>query len=253
MDLAKYLNLLRTRSLYLPSLPAFEDPWEGATGVYNADLDLTAIPPFENRSPEADRAFIESNEYGGKMLRRTVYVSCWHANESESEAMWKLYGQTGGSIAVQTTIGHLESVGPSSPADGASGIYGVRYHDLSKLPIPEQDAYNFLARYAYKRPSYRHENEIRLIHHSMNHEAMSIGSDQLDLNLAPWGKSFSVDLDSFVQKVVVSPASPSWFKEVVEDSTEKYGFNFSVQGSEMNLRPTYGFLAHNRNLMPGGF
>ncbi len=251
MDLAKYLNLIRTRSLYLPSLPKLEDEWEGATGAYDLERDLSLIPPFENRTPHTDLQFVHSTNTTGDMERHSAYVSCWHANESESEAMWKLYGQSGGSLAVQTTIESLESVGPSSPTEGPSAILSVRYRDLTTEKMDEKDVNDMLGMYAYKRPSFSHEQEVRLIHKSFNTDGMRTAENTIDYRLSPWGKNFEVDLSNFIHKVVISPKSPSWFIDVVKDTTVKYGFNFPVEESEMNLRPTYGFLTHFRTLDQG--
>jgi hypothetical protein len=37
-------------------------------------------------------------------------ISCWHINEGESDAMWKLYGSAGGGIAVQASEAALDRV-----------------------------------------------------------------------------------------------------------------------------------------------
>jgi hypothetical protein len=37
-------------------------------------------------------------------------VTCWHMNECESAAMWKLYSTAKESVCVQTTYGRLRSV-----------------------------------------------------------------------------------------------------------------------------------------------
>jgi hypothetical protein len=58
--------------------------------------------PEEQRAVERDffRRYCEHQ-------RTSFYVSCWHAQEGESAAMWKLYGQSSESIAVQTTYESL--------------------------------------------------------------------------------------------------------------------------------------------------
>jgi hypothetical protein len=54
-----------------------------------------------------------------KTLKRQVYISCWHANDDESEAMWVLYcGQKDG-IALQTSYQRLDSVLHSASVDRA--------------------------------------------------------------------------------------------------------------------------------------
>ncbi len=39
-----------------------------------------------------------------KKIREIHFVSCWHENETESEAMWKLYLKSGDGVAIQTTV-----------------------------------------------------------------------------------------------------------------------------------------------------
>lgn len=45
-----------------------------------------------------------------------MYISCWHMNEYESAAMWKLYAKSSDAIAIQTTFQKLcESIGDEVP------------------------------------------------------------------------------------------------------------------------------------------
>ncbi|MFJ5106632.1 MULTISPECIES: hypothetical protein [unclassified Glutamicibacter] len=232
MDLAKYLDLLRTESLYLSPISSFEDRWEGATGVYDLQRDVSRFKGvFENGTPDMDRRMAEGLEEAAAADRDRVFVNCWHANDFESSAMWKLYGITGNSIAIESTIEELAAVGSDEPEkQDLSTVMAVSYHDLLRTPLPHEDAFNLHARYSYKRTSFDHEKEIRLIHYQLERAK--------DRPIR--GLRFGADLSQLIERVVVSPDAAPWFKDVVSDVTAKYGFDFQVQESELNVKPTYG-------------
>ncbi len=79
----KYVDLL-LKGLYAPRCTSFEDPWEGH--VFHG---IRADP--DNKQALAatiDRA------------KHWIYASCWHANNAESYAMWRIYGQQTEAVAV---------------------------------------------------------------------------------------------------------------------------------------------------------
>lgn len=241
MDLAKYLDLLRTQSLYLSSLTAFEDPWEGATSSYNFERDLINSATQSGMDIGSVAQMLAKHEDFAASQRQAVYVSCWHANDYESEAMWKLYGMTGNSIAIESSIERLASSSREDTSeDGPTSLVAVRYRDLAKQSLPHEDAFNMLSKHAYKRLSFQHEREVRLIHLLIDTKKMSTGSNSFSYDLAPTGRPIAVDLEMLVSRVVVSPKAQPWFREVVLDATKKYLFNFSIDESEMNSKPTYG-------------
>jgi hypothetical protein len=106
MDLAKFICLLRDKSLYFSRLDHLGDPWEGAKGERNNKQtwddhyfrffqDAIRNPPKgyvcertdEEINAEASRLLHEM-ELGGAYEQKTIYVSCWHENDAESEAFW---------------------------------------------------------------------------------------------------------------------------------------------------------------------
>ena len=44
----------------------------------------------------------------GKYYKNNTFVSCWHINGNESDAMWKIYSNKKG-IAIKTTIDKLKN------------------------------------------------------------------------------------------------------------------------------------------------
>jgi hypothetical protein len=97
LDFTKYVSLLETKQLYFPRADQFEDPYEGAwssEGVRwlrdpqrNGGLPLRAV---EKLISDTDQQ------------RKKMFISCWHANEQESAAMWKLYLQSNEGMAIRS-------------------------------------------------------------------------------------------------------------------------------------------------------
>ena len=86
LDVAKLADLLVTKSLYFPTLAQLSDPWEGTL----PDTDAADMNSFRVKH----RDELSSSQEGRWVLkhpakqRERAFVSCWHANEVESHAMW---------------------------------------------------------------------------------------------------------------------------------------------------------------------
>ena len=188
MSLDKFIDLLSTKSLYMSPVTAFKksDPYEGQEHPQVAQLWADIFGPFEEDFAKVVRqmeilsignsvdmeAFAalksridhmpEERDRIGCKMRHSVRGCCWHANDGESEAMWKIYGDSGKSVAIVSTVGALAS---SLLADGIEeviDIVPVKYLDfrLKYLPAKLKD---FKGRITVtKRVAYEHEREIRL-------------------------------------------------------------------------------------------
>lgn len=254
MDLPKFIDLLRTSSLYFASLPTMEDEWEGAVaplGDSTASVDFL-LSAFGGTT-ESARSFIDSQERHNDASRAGVFINCWHRSEVESAAMWKLYEPTGRGIAIHSTVGHLCS---SIQDAKESQLVEVQYVDFNRRG--SLDVYNLDRRYSYKRESFRHEQELRLQHFDLmplrpktafelaenpplSEQSPTVDYENvIDLSTLPAGKHFSVDLTQLVQGLVVAPDAPGWFIEVVRDIAARYGHSFPVSSSAMLHRPRYG-------------
>lgn len=84
-------------------------------------------------------------------------VNCWHANEHESAAMWKLYLKSDEGIAIQSTYKRLKE----SIIDDEDVLIGkVNYIDYETDIIDPNNQYGSLI---HKRKSFEHEKEIRAV------------------------------------------------------------------------------------------
>jgi len=104
MDLAKFLSILDTRSLYFTRLDQLADfdPFEGYYTNLNIQFDNI---PFENmpeewkeqngiKTKEIYDTIIQSNRRTREFVkynREVTFVNSWHIKEYESAAMWNLY------------------------------------------------------------------------------------------------------------------------------------------------------------------
>ena len=256
MDLSKFVSLLAHRSLYFSCLEnlALGDPFEGfvpkqqarrlaASAKEQIDLLERELHKYEreaesfhlpNQSPwnfapiatatvqrEITTRKIARFREDMKLteLRKSFAASCWHANENESEAMWRIYSALGSGVAIETTVGNLRSV-----LDAAENIQiaRVRYIDF-EVETDEDSKSLFLL---CKRKSFQHEQEVRAIVH-----------------VKKPGSSLSIpcDLSALITRVYVSPSATTVFEDAVRQlcSGILNGLKFSVQRSRLLEPPNY--------------
>jgi len=200
MSFAKFVWLLARESLYFSRLDQYDDWWEGLL--------------------RRDR-----NVEGKKYIRYNKYINCWHMNDSESDAMWKLYGNPAGeTVAIQTNVGRLTKSLEKCPIDVYIGR--IKYEEKN---IPEGNLYIPVL---YKRKAFQHENELRLCISSPRNdnppdftqfkEALArFGIDNksdLDILKEIGDKSIPVrvDLKQLIDEVIICPNSRDSLIDSVE-------------------------------------
>lgn len=236
MDIAKFISMLSTKSLYFAPANSFDDPYEGAKGILEKEekwnnfyLDffrhaIKTAPGISEEDSSGEKLeatakrLLDELAQSGVNNRKNTCISCWHCNDFESEAMWKLYSvNVTNAIAIETTYQKLyQALGEDPYID----IGKVKYIDYRN-----QFANIGTAAFWYKRKSFEHEREVRaLIRNHVNN-----GS----------GVSLPVDLEVLIKTVYVSPYAPEWFAEVVRDIVQKYNLNKPVMYSSMKDQPFY--------------
>ena len=231
MDLAKFVLMLESQALHFARASILEDKFEGAMSIPSVEVRRKLFP-------DAPEDMLSS---AGNRFRDYTYLSCWHMNDHESLAMWKLYqgGEPKG-IAVRSSYRRLsESIIDPRPVYLAM----VRYIDYESDLIPVG---NIFYAFAHKRKSFEFEQEIRGIFLA---EPLVTTDDTLDES--GWPKSewapegppvvpISVDLDKLVETVYVSPKASAWFADVVRDVIARYGRSWPMQQhSSIDGDPVY--------------
>ena len=242
MDLAKFISLLSTRKLYFTSIDRFTDIFEGAycnienrkevldfnRKLYrqNKYLKLSQnsgvmIEMSNDLLTDSDEKILqvmnELMERTGRMIRRSTYVSCWHHNEIESDAMWKLYsGREKDGIAIQTNYSDFKQA--LSPEFDVK-VRKVRYIDYMMEFADEDEPY------WYKRKSFEYEKEVRAV----------ITHAGFDLQ----GIAVPVDLERLISNIYISPYAPIWYYEVVESVLNRFEIHKDLRHSVITKEPYY--------------
>lgn len=234
-DFPKFVSLLDSGNLFFTRADNFEDIFECARGfnfqkddIYQSmKIPLTlsvrkALRLEGNENPSEEEIETRLKLETEKLIqeqenkRKDYFVSCWHNNERESEAMWKLYvSAKDQGVAIQTTTERLcYSLGRIG-----FDIGGVNYISYEKpLEVDDEPIW-------YKRTAFSHEREVRVVYK--------------DADNSKTGLPIAVDLDMLIEKVFVSPSAPVWFAELVRSVMEKYGLNKTVEQSKLDERPIY--------------
>jgi len=210
LDFAKFILMLDSKSLYFPAASLFSDRFEGSYSKQNKDL--RGLINKHKRSAESDP--VDMND-----LKRKVGISCWHANDYESAAMWELYSKSSDAVCIQSTYERFFLA-----LEERAEIGMVQYVDYSNDFIPEHDPY--LA-FFHKRKSFEHENEIRAIIKELRENETAVG------------RNIPIELDLLIENIYVSPESPPWFHSLIEKAAKKYGLSKPVIRSSLSDDPIY--------------
>ncbi|MHC9057779.1 hypothetical protein [Pantoea sp. y20] len=236
MDFTKYVSLISSSALYFARSDTFEDVFEGAKGyeknkgkwdsyylnffrgvVTNLPDGVKSTLSTDEIESQANKIFNEMNE-GSLRARKRTFISCWHENEHESEAMWRLYSKVwDNAIAIKTSYGSLyKALG----SDYSISIGRVEYIDLRKNYAGINEAF------WRKRKSFEHEREVRAIKYE-------------DQSFERNGLSLSCDLNLLIEDVFISPKAPEWFRGLVNEINKKYSVTARVSPSELDETPFF--------------
>jgi hypothetical protein len=198
MDFTKFVSMLHCRGLFFSRADELPDPFEGLTSRRSARRD--------------ERQPVDAAED----LRSRVFLSCWHQNEHESAAMWRIYLSANEGIAIKSTAARLRASLVGVKETLHFGL--VRYvDDWPPACRDELDAF------FCKRKSFDYEREARVLLCSPNFETA--------------GVYLSADLDTLIEEVVVAPMAESWFAELVASVSKRYDLELSVTRSTLFEAP----------------
>lgn len=244
LDLDKFISLLETKSLFFCRADKFSDPFEGSIPKREAEFRMTS----EKRSSE--RLGTEFNEKQAleniegtkelhKKFKQKYIINCWTINETESDAMWRLYLKDNEGVAIQTTSDRILQTIEQIPE--SIGISRIRYIDYdkgqwyNKSDYPHS-SYNFYTPLVHKRLEFKHENEFRLI--------MEIPEED-DYNNY-WNKQknhkglfIPIDIEMLIEKIFLPPTVDNETIESLKNVSESYGYKFTFEKSKLSSEPYY--------------
>lgn len=230
MDFTKLVSLIDSCRLYFTRADKFEDPFEGSwpkTNVAAREFIPEEIP-LEGRDK-----FLELMHGKGETNKhwpRYTAINCWHMNDYESAAMWKLYLKSDEGIAIQSTYAKLKK---GLIDDEKIYLGKVKYIDYDTEYI---DAGNIFGPFVHKRKSFTHEQEVRAIVSKWPTGERGIDFSQETIE---YGLKIKVEIETLIERIYVAPSAPTWFADLVMAVIAKYGYNFEVLHSRLNENPLF--------------
>ena len=152
------------------------------------------------RDPDRERALIVNWLKNGPTM---TYLRCWYAGQSESDGMWKVYGETSESVAIRSSVKRLLDTLPDDVF-----LIPVRYLLPGDVRLPSEHR---LWQFAFKRPEFAYESELRCVKFD--------ASDSRPTH----GHQVAISISTLVEGVVVSPHVPSWFTSTVQAVVARLG------------------------------
>lgn len=207
MNLEKLLSILSNQALFFPSVTTLirSDRYEGQpTPAEIADSGLTITDARE------------IDKYNASDIA-SLFFNCWHMNDSESDAMWKIYVTGTGGVAIRSNISRLKSCFQHSLED--IGLGRIMY--IGDDHIGDKFFDHLAQRFMRKRLAFRHEQEIRLMYYD----------DSKKRSALP-GVLIPIDVKVLIEKIVVSPTSEDWFRPLVRNIIAKLGYDLDVITSD---------------------
>ena len=226
LDLARLVSIVANKKLNLSRVDKLRDEFEGS-------LTRGVMERYAQQYPDGEHIATL------KKFREETWVSCWHENESESEAMWRLYCQPHDGVALRTTYKRLDDSLPDAIFLGQ--VTYVDYDDTAILPTLE--TLNGFGPMMHKRTAFAHEREIRAVvtdaHWAVRHQIRYLDPPPIPADAV----SFAIDWDveTVIESVWVSPYAPEWYRCVVADVLGKFAPELAprLRPSAMKGTPRY--------------
>lgn len=235
----EFVSMLNLSGLHFTRMDKFEDKFEGALAKPNVEALKAAFKVAAEKNPadaENWKGRLEGQMKWNEEQRRRVAVNCWHVNEHQSEAMWRLYANSDDGIAIASTVDRLiKSIENSRDSLVFVGL--VEYIDYETEKIPVSNAFHPAL---HKRISFKHEMELR---------AVAVRAAETEKGNLYWqpndfdesGTDVKVQLDVLIEKVYLNPTSPGWIASVIHSVADLYGLKKPIEKSNLNSPPSWEF------------
>lgn len=234
MDLAKFVSLLEKGALFFCRSDLFDDRFEGS--YPRGDAVEAALPPMiaaAANDPSLPERVEKAQQMSSwrKQLRESVLVNCWHRNEHESAAMWKLYVASDKGISIKSTVQRLIDA-IRCAEEVYVGVVQYRDYDCAVLP-----SMNVFHPFMSKRKSFEHEQELRAVIWDQDRFAGLSGS--WPVHKRDCGTHAATNLDRLIEGIRVLPGAPTEFRESIASICTKYCITKKPEQSRLDDIPLY--------------
>jgi hypothetical protein len=235
MDLPRFVSILSTSTLWFAKASTLrDDPWEGfGKAEYPTPPSPDDSPKFEQEAPDGGRTRIISlPQMLAKFTQRSaeifenardhLYVNSWCLDESESMAMWQIYGSLGFGVALKSSVKQYKPAARFE-VDPSHYIFGeVVYHpslesspDIQRdfresTPMPGRGLSSEVLKLGlHKRACYWYEHEWRAVLYQDHRPGIA-------------GVHEAFDLDQLISAVYVGPRAEGFVVEAVSSIMDKF-------------------------------
>lgn len=225
LDFAKFVSLLDSKSLFFSRADLLGDDYEFTYPKSNHSA-------FDGTPQSSNNEFFLQTL---KVLRKSIFVNCWQINDHESTAMWNEYLKNDNGLAIQTTFRNLLEELKKCSYKSRLDMGLVNYIDYEVDKIVGQNILEFIF---HKRVEFTHEKEMRAVIWKTTSDNLVIDPFAMtEPESAESGLIISVSLNSLIEKIIIAPKAPIWFKNLVESVCEKYELNCPIIQSRLSAPP----------------
>jgi len=244
LDLEKFKSLLEKKSLFFCRANKFSDPFEGSIPKKQFDFRIEWEKWFAQRhGKEFDEAHALSNIAGlqnlHKEFKNNTIINCWHINENESDAMWRLYLKDNEGVAIQSTTERIYNA--INETKEKISLSKVRYIDYENdgwyhpIEYPHR-GYNFYIPLIHKRKEFIHENEFRLF---IEQPEARKDKEFWDKQESHKGRLIPINLDTLIDKIYLPPTIDEKSATLIKKLTIDSGYGFEFAQSKLSSEPIY--------------
>lgn len=232
MSFEKFIDMICRAKIFVSRADRFDDAFEG--NYTRLVYEISQGIKVKSNGVSSNRGMVSNT----KEIRESAFVSCWTLSETESMALWKLYGGKN-SIAIETTVGTLE-IEINKPENNVKemGLLRKRVVKIDYIDHKSRDEklarellYSKRAPLTKKPVAYSYEQEVRLI------------IDHLDRHLPDLKERLGIGIDivinpqSLINKIYVSPLADAWFFELLKSYLQDHGMDNLISWSNMRVAP----------------
>lgn len=230
LDLWKFLFLLTTSTLHFSRVDKFvtEDPSEGLATLQYIEYFFPSLT--RDMSKKQKEKFYKDELKRKSDARRFYAVSCWHMNDDENMAMWKLYAKQEYGIAIKTTVQKIiDQI--NSIKDVKFVIGQVQYRNKIETNSGYIDFYTH--HFFIKNPPYEYEREFRVLIDKQPSKPLESKDDSWSsLNqhdtILDSGVQINVNMSQFISEIVLSPFMEDHNVRIIKKISEKYGLRKNI-------------------------
>jgi hypothetical protein len=252
MPLARFLCLLELEAMWFSRLGALLDKYEGMNPKGARALIMRIgkeYPDFKNAKTPWGGSYKEllaltDNGRSGDVGRKTLLVNCWFIGKSETQKMWREYGDGGNGIAIRSTVKRLaSSFQITEPV--CSFVGKVNYVDFETYDLGPRGEDQALVAILKDKDKFADENEARIVTLNTFHQGVLLpdGTQPVSAGFDPEIKGLHVkcSLQGLIQGIVVGPNTDWNFHMLMKRLVARFGLAINVAHSK--LPPLTGELA----------